>query len=485
MPRPGAASRAPPTLAGVESQACPPPHGKAVASASVANGNTSVDASPPNGPAPGGGADRWRRACKSVSANATSVDGNVSAAGPSSTEGAAVASSVAAPSAAQPSRPPEAHSDGLPTDPAAAAPSASSEEPKEQKNVCAKVWAALVDYTLEALDAGIIQVLLLFVLPLVLSLNFLSSLIRPYFLPKPPEIPFGHPPSVPPPPPPPDMVGEVFDDLMEFAFDNPALYFFYNFAAFLAVALFVLFLDDINRWRERLKAEAIASKAKAARAANAQALRDQRRASLTGGVDGYLALGDDEEDLEALVAATEEEERKRAQKPNIDLPTMKRELHLVTDKAEELEIKSRVNRKSNSVAAVAMRAELKQLQDRREELRAALHDFLSRPVEKKPEEEDGTPKRPPSLIAQFAKSTFVQVSINTGNGLLSVSLYFADLLSDVQVIQLLWTAGNSAWAMTSVTILVVQFGVVYLRCLPCASASNLPLPLSRSLRDFH
>ena len=47
---------------------------------------------------------------------------------------------------------------------------------------------------------------------------------------------------------------------------------------------------------------------------------------------------------------------------------------------------------------------------------------------------------------------FIQMSINAGNGVLSVSLYFADLLSDVQVVQLLFVTGNTVWAWTSTTI---------------------------------
>ena len=49
---------------------------------------------------------------------------------------------------------------------------------------------------------------------------------------------------------------------------------------------------------------------------------------------------------------------------------------------------------------------------------------------------------------------------------LSVSLYFADLLSDVQVVTLLYATGNTTWAITSTSILIAQFLVVYLRVLP-------------------
>ena len=56
--------------------------------------------------------------------------------------------------------------------------------------------------------------------------------------------------------------------------------------------------------------------------------------------------------------------------------------------------------------------------------------------------------------------------ITAGNGVVSVSLYFADLMSDLQVVGLLYSTGNVVWARISCAILIVQFLVVYLRVLP-------------------
>lgn len=191
-----------------------------------------------------------------------------------------------------------------------------------------------MDYTLEALEAGVIQLLLLFVLPLVVSLNLLWGMVAAYFTRPPPMLGDNHPPNAPPPPPPPDAVAVAMDSLFDYAFDHPAIYFMCNFAIFLGVALFFLFLDDINKWRERQKAEAIAK-------AQLKAKRQEERRKLAARGLGYEELKDDEEDLEALKAAAEDELRKLAAKPAIDLPAMKRELYSVTDKAEELEIKTK------------------------------------------------------------------------------------------------------------------------------------------------
>lgn len=85
---------------------------------------------------------------------------------------------------------------------------------------------------------------------------------------------------------------------------------------------------------------------------------------------------------------------------------------------QELEIKTRVNKKSNSDSAVSMRAQLKVLTERRQELRAMLQDVLSKPLVAVAETGEGGradagsgrgSQRQPSLIARIAKSTFVQV----------------------------------------------------------------------------
>ena len=60
----------------------------------------------------------------------------------------------------------------------------------------------------------------------------------------------------------------------------------------------------------------------------------------------------------------------------------------------------------------------------------------------------------------------LQVVTRAANGIMSVSLYFADLLSDLSVVDLLWTTNNLLWAWLSIAILVLQFVVVYLRVIP-------------------
>ena len=96
--------------------------------------------------------------------------------------------------------------------------------------------------------------------------------------------------------------------------------------------------------------------------------------------------------------------------------------------AEELEIKTRVNRKSMSDAAVAARAQLKTLQDRRRALQDLLQDVLQASTaaslkkegEGGDEDEDkgedaeaaGKGGKQMGILARIAKSSFVQVLMN-------------------------------------------------------------------------
>ena len=64
------------------------------------------------------------------------------------------------------------------------------------------------------------------------------------------------------------------------------------------------------------------------------------------------------------------------------------------------------------------------------------------------------------------KSTFMTVVQNAANGVMTVALYFADLVSDLQVVQLLFDSGAMIWGLMSAFILIAQFIVVYVRVIP-------------------
>ena len=106
-------------------------------------------------------------------------------------------------------------------------------------------------------------------------------------------------------------------------------------------------------------------------------------------------------------------------------------------------------------------AQLKALQERKDELNGLLTEGKS--AIKKPKEEK---HKEPSCFAKFMKSTFVQVLTNAANGVMTVTLYFADLVSDLQVVQLMFDTGNFWWGVVSAFILIAQFIAVYVRVIP-------------------
>ena len=130
----------------------------------------------------------------------------------------------------------------------------------------------------------------------------------------------------------------------------------------------------------------------------------------------------------------------------INIAETKRELRNVTDRVEELEIKTRVNQRSNHPDAVEARATLKWLQDRRVELREILEsaDEGEKAVVVEipdPEEEGeggggeqpGKKQKKQNCVTAFTKSAFMKVVMNAINGIMAVALYFADFISDLQV----------------------------------------------------
>lgn len=87
------------------------------------------------------------------------------------------------------------------------------------------------------------------------------------------------------------------------------------------------------------------------------------------------------------------------------------DIAMLRRQADTLEIKTRINRKSNSDNMIAMRAELKRLQEKREQLRVMLQDVLiNKPKPETADERIAKQKhKKPNWVARLAKSTFVQV----------------------------------------------------------------------------
>ena len=115
----------------------------------------------------------------------------------------------------------------------------------------------LLDFIFDAMEAGIITLLFLaciFLFPLYIAVEYLLHILSPPPLP----LPYhdgAYPPQAPPPPPPPTVVATLLSTLWDYAYETPAIYFFSQFMIAFILGMFYLFLDDINQWITRLKAQ--------------------------------------------------------------------------------------------------------------------------------------------------------------------------------------------------------------------------------------
>lgn len=132
---------------------------------------------------------------------------------------------------------------------------------------------------------------------------------------------------------------------------------------------------------------------------------------------------------------------------------------------------------------MALEAELKAEQARRDELESVLEAAGAGA---------GAGEQPAASAVKkraSGKSEFGQMMNNMANGFVTVTVYFADIVSDVQVVVLLWKTKNFAWAWMSIFFLIAQFVAICARARPpsyhirTASAAALPQsrPLSPSL----
>ena len=136
-----------------------------------------------------------------------------------------------------------------------------------------------------------------------------------------------------------------------------------DFSIAIAVGAFFLFLKDIQDWME------------ARRTAAAQA----QNGMVVSGTAEKMA---DYERLKEEEAEEEEEELGSDESPAIkSAMELTKELRYLTDRCEELDIKTKVNRKAKDSKSVAMREELHQLTERRDELRRIVNGKQAAKVE--------------------------------------------------------------------------------------------------------
>lgn len=277
------------------------------------------------------------------------------------------------------------------------------------------------------------------------------------------------------------------DIVFNFANDHPVLFLVLNFGIAFVIGALFLFLEDIKEWmRERRQArlrrdsvvltgsraaEALEELRAEREAAKSEARSKSKAGSEAGGKSTQHSEGSTAIDLEAGRLNDPTGNSKQKTQSTVEL---QRQLRRLTDEAEELEIKTRVlypKKNTSSPAALEARAELKAMQQQRDELRLLINGINNVTVDPVAEAEQ-TVTREPSIIGTLMGSAVVASIIRSSNGVMSVSLYFADLLSDLQVAELLYNTGNMLWAGLSVALLCLQFMVVQLRVMPYLQSTH-------------
>jgi len=158
--------------------------------------------------------------------------------------------------------------------------------------------------------------------------------------------------------------------------------------------------------------------------------------------------------------------------------TLKQELHKAVDRAEELELQLIVNRRDAQGSSTENELQQDEVAARHEQTLARLHEQQARrgslqvalsnaAVASSPElRKSSTWQSRPNCWARFASSTFLAVFQRSLNGLITIWLYFADVISDVEVTLLLLSAGKHGFAAIAGSLLFLQFLAVWLRVLP-------------------
>ena len=216
--------------------------------------------------------------------------------------------------------------------------------------------------------------------------------------------------TVAPPPPPatPDFMTEASENFFALAQEKPGTYLFLDLGLAFAIGVLTFYWKDIGEWMEE------------------QRMRGS-----------YQKMEDGEDEGE--------------QEPVVSTQVMRMQLYKEINMIEEIDIKLRVYPKSKELVA-----QLKAHQARRAQLEKVLAAAGSA---------DDQAANSPAKKAE-AKSDFSIFMSNMSAGLVEVSVYFADIISDVQVLILLYTTGNVFASFLSLVFLVAQFAVIYIRVLP-------------------
>ena len=279
------------------------------------------------------------------------------------------------------------------------------------------------------------------------------------------------PPMPPAPPVAPNWKVSASDAAVSFALKHPVIYLLIDYGIALMIGALVYFMDDIKAFNERQRLRRRA--------------REQRKA-------GYVPVGDRLRNAGRMVkvirsiitfafsdlAKTVKSPRTKVKQlvdpedPPQQLDT-EDDLRMARtrehDLIEELEIKAKVHAAAGSPLSTALQNRLKLHKERQALIKEALKGMLGEQAEKgssAPVVAKPSPAGGGGFLHDLVKSPIVTVLKNSLTGFVSVFFFFADVVSDIAVIVLLYATENYEWALMAAAALAAQFFVMYMRCLP-------------------
>ena len=281
----------------------------------------------------------------------------------------------------------------------------------------------------------------------------------------------GRAPPLPPLPPiAPDWTVTVSGMAMRYALKHPVIYLLIDFGIAIIIGAIVLFWEDIKAWRERqaLRAAARMKRLRGEKTFGTRLREAGRTASIVKAIRAFAFS-----DMAKTVKSPRSKAKSMIDPEDAFTPLLETEDDLKmsilreNDLVEELEIKLKVHASVGSPSTSGLATRLALHKERQIHIKEALKGFIGNAVDNKaapvvappPPSEDG-------WMTAIVNTGIITVLKNSANGFISVFMFFADMLSDIAVIVLLWTTGNYVWAVMAITGLVAQFVVMYQRCLP-------------------
>ena len=313
----------------------------------------------------------------------------------------------------------------------------------------------------------------------------------------------GHAPPAPPVMP--DWTVRATDAAMNYATSDPIIYLMIDYGIAVVIGALAFYADDIAAWQ----------KARELQRRNQELIEDGYQAlSEPGGASGDpLANAKDHsqdvvkaanivkgwkkaagvapsalERAAALIDPDDGEEAGSSHFPLVTEADVRSELIRATDRVEELEIKLKVHAAadfpSDDLDGLENRIELHR--ERQKLLKEALKHMGGDEPEEDKDKEGGEggqkaaapPPKSGSLLSESQVNTIsaiLTVLKNSANGLISVTMFFADVSSDIAVIVLLWSTGNYVWAWQAIFFVVYQVRGAMLSSYHCSDASSLAL----------